>query len=369
MRHNKSLAVVVIATAVTAGWAVAPTTTWAAECHATFAGMTAAIDIEGAPTTLTGTTVDATGCNLGIYVGPGADGTVLDNVTVSGASDHGVLVQDVADVVIRDSTITHNGLDIATLPGGVPRSQVPGCQDTDPTTPCATLTEDKALTLLGTTDAVVENNTIADNVGDGGISVNDDGNWPSMSVLSQGQSRPAVGNVLRNNTISGNLSGCAIVLSAWNPGQGVNHNVVVGNMVTGQPFSGVTGSLVVAADPPGTAAIGNMVLHNTVTYSLIPGIIVHSNAPGDLVSQTKIVHNTLIADNWAKGADSVPGKSVGIAIASEAAAAAVPSVLTNTLLVHNSISDEDYGIWTSHATATRLVQNDFFNVTTNVVQE
>jgi hypothetical protein len=369
MRFGRSATVTLAAVAVTSGWMVSPPVGWASGCVSTAAGMTAAVDVEGAPATLTGTVVNATGCDIGIYVGPGADGTVIDGATVSGANDHGVLVQDVADVVVRNSTITGNGLDIATLPDGVPRSEVSGCTDADPNTPCPTLSEDKALTLLGTTNALVENNNIVGNVGDGGISINDDGNWPSMSVLTRGQSRPAVGNVLHRNTVSGNLNGCAIVLSAWNPGQGVNHNVVNDNTVTGQKFSGVTGSIVVAADPPGTSAIGNVVLHNTVTFSLIPGIIVHSNAPGDLVAGTKIIHNTLVSDNWVPGADSAPGKRVGIAIASEAAGAPSPSVITNTLLVHNSITDEDYGIWIDHANGTRFVHNSFTNVGTNVFVE
>lgn len=351
MPHTKSSRVALVAAAATFIWMFAPPAALAAECHSTSAGMTAAVDIEGSPAKLAGTVVNASGCDLGIYVGPGADGTVLDGVTVSGANDHGVLVQDVAGVVIRNSTISGNGVNIHTVPGGT-----------------AKLSEDKALTLLGTSDSVVQNNRIVDNVGDGGISINDDGNWPSMSVLTRGLARPAAGNVVRGNTVSGNLSGCAIVLSAFNPGQGVNHNVVADNTVTGQKFSGVIGSIVVAADPPGASALGNVVLHNTVTYSLIPGIIVHSYAPGDLVAGTKIIHNTLVADNWAKGADSVTGKSVGIAVASEAALAPTPSVLTDTLIVQNSISDEDYGIWTSHAIRTRFVQNDFTDVVTDIVQ-
>lgn len=350
MRFARSATVTLAAVAVTSGWMVSPPVGWAGGCVSTAAGMTAAVDVEGAPATLTGTVVNASGCDIGIYVGPGADGTVVDGATVGGANDHGVLVQDVSDVVIRNSTITGNGVNIHTQPGTAIK-----------------LSEDKALTLLGTSDVLVENNTIVGNVGDGGISINDDGNWPSMSVLSRGQSRPAVGNVLHHNTVSGNLNGCAIVLSAWNPGQGVNHNVVNDNTVTGQRFSGVTGSIVVAADPPGTSAVGNVVLHNTVTFSLIPGIIVHSNAPGDLVAGTKIIHNTLVSDNWVPGADSAPGKRVGIAIASEAADAPTPSVINDTKLIHNSITDEDYGIWVDHANGTRFVQNDFTNVGTNVV--
>lgn len=295
--------------------------------------------------------VDATGCDIGIYVGPGGSGAVIDGVTVTGANDHGILVQDVDGVVIRNSTITHNGVARHdAIIGGA-------------------LSEDKALTLLGARGALVEDNRVVDNVGDGGISINDDGPGPSEAVLYGGALRAAENNVVRGNEVAGNLFGCAIVLSSFHPGKGVNHNVVADNMVTGARFSAVTGSIVVAADTPYSSAIGNLVLHNTVTFSLIPGIIVHSNAPGDLVAGTKIIHNTLISNNWAVGADGVPGKRIGIAIESKSAGAPDPSVITDTQVVHNSITDDDYGIWVHDAERTRLVQNHFTNVATPVVLE
>lgn len=292
--------------------------------------------------------VDATGCDIGVYVGPGAAGAVVDGVTVHGANDHGILVQDVDDVVIRNSTVTGNGVARHSGQSG------------------SALSEDKALTLLGTRGVLVQNNMIVNNVGDGGVSINDDGPGASQAVIYGGLLRAADNNVLRGNDVGGNLGGCGIVLSAFHPGMGVDHNLVIGNTVHGARYSGVVGSLVVAADEPHTAAIGNVVLWNTVTYSLIPGIIVHSNAPGDLVAGTRILHNTLVSDNWVPGADSAPGKRVGIAIASESASAPSPSVITRTMVAQNSITDEDYGIWISHADHTKLVHNHFSDVVTPV---
>lgn len=294
-------------------------------------GMTARVVVTTA--TVVSGEVDATGCDLGIYVGPGAEGAVVDGATVSGANDHGILVQDVSDVAIRNSLISGNG---------VSRHNVPGTS-----TP---LSEDKALTLLGTRHVVVEDNTVRDNVGDGGISVNDDGNSPSMSVLSPGLSLPAVDNVIRGNVVSGNLGGCGIVLSAWNPGQGVNHNTVTGNVVTGAPgvFPPVIGSIVVAADPPNTSAVDNVVMKNVVTDSFIPGIIVHSNAPGDYVSGTQIVNNTLARDDWGK-VDG-PNATTAVAVEGRAAGAPSPSVLTDTVVAGNRISQQDIGIWVRGAT-------------------
>src|SRR5690348_11078329 len=49
---------------------------------------------EGRGRTVSNVTVDATGCDIGIYVAPGSSGVVLRDVTVTGANDHGILVQD-----------------------------------------------------------------------------------------------------------------------------------------------------------------------------------------------------------------------------------------------------------------------------------
>ncbi len=102
-------------------------------------GMTAKL-VVSSPETVSGVVVDAAGCDIGIYVGPGASNAVIEDDTVTGANDHGVLVQDVADVTVRDNRIVHNG--VAKKSG---------------------LGEDKALTLLGTTGAVVEGNLVSDN--------------------------------------------------------------------------------------------------------------------------------------------------------------------------------------------------------------
>lgn len=310
-------------------------------------GMTAKVVVSSA-TKVSGA-VNATGCDIGIYVGPGARGAVIDHARVSGANDHGILVQDVSHVVVRDSVIRGNGLH----PHNVPGTSTP-------------LSEDKAVTLLGTSHVLVEDNVVKDNVGDGGISVNDDGNKPSQSVLSTGAARPAFANVVRDNVVRGNLVGCAIVLSAWNPAEGVVANLVVGNTVTGRVGSKVVGSIVVAADPPGTKAINNVVLRNTVTASMTAGIIVHSNAPGDRVAGTKIVNNRLRNNDWSR--TDGPPKMVGIVIASLAAGAPTPSVLTNTIVARNRIRDEEIGIWISGATRTHISGLRFNHATIRVVR-
>src|ERR1035441_6148255 len=59
---------------------------------------------------LTGTKIDATGCDIGIYVGPGTEKVVIRGVTVTGANEHGIFVQDASHVTIQYSVVTGNGV-------------------------------------------------------------------------------------------------------------------------------------------------------------------------------------------------------------------------------------------------------------------
>jgi parallel beta-helix repeat protein len=96
-------------------------------------------------------TIDATGYDIGIYIGPGVHDVMVTEATVTGANDEGILVQDASNIVIKNSTISNNAID---------------AHDG--------LSEDKAIVLAGTTNVLVKNNTIEDNMR-GGIALVDDG--------------------------------------------------------------------------------------------------------------------------------------------------------------------------------------------------
>ena len=59
---------------------------------------------------LTGTTITATGCDLGIYIGPWTDQVLISGVTVTGANQHGIFAQDASHVTIQYSVVTGNGV-------------------------------------------------------------------------------------------------------------------------------------------------------------------------------------------------------------------------------------------------------------------
>jgi hypothetical protein len=159
------------------------------------------------------------------------------------------------------------------------------------------------------------------------------------------------------NTIKDNSVACGIVVSSWDPGEGVSENLVVGNTVIGNspgptnlPF---IGSIVVAADAPNTTAKNNVVLRNTVIGGWIPGIIVHSNAPGDVVTGTVIAHNRL-SDNGVEPGLNAP-LPAGINIVSEVLGGPNPSVLRNTLVIWNTVTSDYYGVWHVGDTNTRII--------------
>ena len=105
----------------------------------------------------TRTVPDATGCGVGVYVGPTATGVTITGATISGASDEGILAQDTSALTVEGSTITGNGIDPS-----------PGLDSTG------------GIVLVGVTDSTVGGatpsvgNSVTNNDG-GGILVNDDG--------------------------------------------------------------------------------------------------------------------------------------------------------------------------------------------------
>ena len=278
-------------------------------------------------------TVNASGYDLGIYIGPGVHGVVVTGATISGANQEGILVQDTSNIQITNSIVKDNGA------GG-------------PTGP-----ERKAIELVGTANCVVENNIVEDNKGDGGIGLADDGpvNPTAPNPVAAGPIASS-GNLITGNLVQDNLVGCGIVMSAWNPGAGLKHNIVSNNTLIG----GV-GGIIVAADLPFTTATDNMVLNNTVSGSQIMGIIVHSNAPGDVVSGTKVIGNTLSNDGN-EGPPYDPFLPTGIAVVAEVPGGPNPSVLNNTQVLSNTVSNETYGVWVYNSPDTHIA-----NLTTTLV--
>ncbi|MCY0877260.1 MAG: right-handed parallel beta-helix repeat-containing protein [Firmicutes bacterium] len=290
------------------------------------------------PSATQSTILDATGQNDGIDVsGSASAGTVITGLTIEHANNKAIWAQDSAHLLIANNFITDNGL--------APNTAIP---------------ENKPIQLDGVSYSVISNNTITNNQADGAISVTDNGAMnpgSPMQAPPSGNSGsaapaivpiPAIGNVISDNTITGNLNGCAIVTGAFNPGGGLFDTQVIGNTVSGSPLGIDIGTGFI----PGTQAIDNSIVDNTVTNNLGTGILVHSTNKGDTLSGSIVSGNTVSGNGpFIDRGVTVIGKPTGIALIGDNAP------VTETTVTNNTISNEYYGIWGANAIGTTLAGN------------
>jgi hypothetical protein len=299
---------------------------------------------------LTGTAINATGCDIGIYVGPGTVTVLISGVTVTGANEHGIFAQDASHVTIQYSVVTGNGVaGHACPPAGAPPS---GC-----------IAEDKAIELAGTSDSLVSHNLVSFNRADGGIGVADDGPTdPGAPNTSPGNPHGAQNNVVSDNLIIDNSNGCGIVVAAYNQGTDVEGTKVFGNTVIGTapapgqifpPHGSYIGQIVVATDGPFAEISNTQVVGNNLDGSELPGIVVHSNVFGDVIGQTLIQDNVIADNGYYPGPPATnpndPGVSqgtTGIALIAEVGGTDTPSpVLADTNVSSNTVLNDTNGVW------------------------
>ena len=281
--------------------------------------------------------IQASGCDIGIYVPPGAAGVVVRRATVTGAADQGILVQDANSVLIEDSTVTGDLVnpDVCPFPPAKPKG------------PC--IVDAKAVELVGSSHSTIEDNTIVANLGEGGIGVFDDGP-ESPGTLGAGRPLPAVGNLVEHNVVVDNPRGCGIVVSTHVAGEAVIGNRVIDNVSVGNAEG-----VVVADNMPDTELAGTVVRGNVATDSMDPGIVLNSLAPGDVVSGTLVEDNVLSRNGGLPAFEHLPGyapKPTGLIVVTAALPPGTPKgaaapVQEGVRISGNIISDEGWGIWST----------------------
>jgi parallel beta-helix repeat protein len=282
------------------------------------------------------TIINASGKMNGInIIGTGANGTIIEGITVENADNHGIYVQDAGNVEIINNIVEHNGLNATVCP------QPPA----KPTGPC--IIDDKALELVGTHNVTVANNIVTNNLADGGIAVVD------LGALNPGSLTPthiianATDNLIINNKVLYNKGGCGIIISSKN--MGTMDNIVVNNTVEFNPAG-----IIVGAGAPNSNTLNNKVINNTVFNNFLPGIIVHSAAPGATISNTIIMFNK-VGENGNFIAVGALNKT-GILVSGDV----MP--VSNTIIQNNNVSNEYYGIWLRNAPNAKLLNNTVANV-------
>ncbi|HXQ91675.1 MAG TPA: right-handed parallel beta-helix repeat-containing protein [Nitrososphaerales archaeon] len=355
---RKTLLLYLIATAFLIPIAIPATAVFATTCTpAGSTGLTAYMVVTHSHQTISKTTINATGCDLGIYVSPGLSYVTITSVTVSGANQHGIFVQDDSHITITHDLVTGNGVaGIACPPAGAPP---PGC-----------IPEDKGIQLVGTRDSIVSHNVVSNNTSDGGIGVADDGPQnPGAPLGTAGGTFMALNDIVSYNSITDNTKGCGIVIAAYNPGVGVRNVTARGNTIVGQapgtPIVAATGpyigQIVVATDAPSVTISNVKVIDNTLNGAFLPGIVLHANVFGDKILNTRIVGNLIAQTGYYPGPPNATSNTpnvyqgtTGISIVAENTATTSPqAVISHTLVSSNTVLGDNNGVWlcfTKHTT-------------------
>jgi len=266
------------------------------------------------PLRLTGhdATIDATGKDNGVLIGPGASGSTVGYLRVVNAIGEGILATQVDGVRILHNHVEHNDQGV-TVPNTYGQCQADGQVPGD----CG-----EGLHLQATTNTLAIANDVSDNAG--GILVSDD-------------IAASHGNLVAFNKVENNKPDCGITVPAHNPAAGVYDNTIAGNWVTGNGEGGV----LIAAAVPGAAAHDNRVIGNHLEGNGFAGVTLHGHAPGQNLDNNVIAGNVILRNNVSGDDDAGVFDTTGVLIFS-----GFPSLHINgTVIRNNLIKDDHFGIW------------------------
>jgi parallel beta-helix repeat protein len=286
--------------------------------------------VVGKPLSLVGhnssnTVIDATGLLNGLYIdgldNPGLASVVVTGFTVKNANLEGIVITNASNVTVSYNQVLNNNrsLDIndATCPGAPPWETLEGFD-------CG-----EGIHLSGVDHSVVANNTSQYNAG--GILLSDD-------------TGPTHDNLISNNIVTDNPYDCGITLashpSATMSGApfGVFHNTISGNTSSGNgtQVPGAGAGVGIFDSIPGTMNYGNVIINNRLTNNGLPGVAMHSHAPGQTITDNMIIGN-YIAGNGADTDDAFTPGPTGINVFGVSPA-------SGTVITNNVIKDESVDI-------------------------
>jgi hypothetical protein len=323
-------------------WPSAAQATPAASCTANAGNTGLSASIVAHPgQRITHRMVDATGCDIGIFIGRGVEHVTVDAVTVTDANFQGILAIDTSHVTVVNSRIDGNGFN--TIDNSAPPLPGSGVH--------SYVSQAFGISLFGVSDSTVAHNAVFNN-GRGGIGIMDNGpNNPG--AITQDESAPLMGSshdVVVGNQIWSNYNGCALVVATQNFGGWLSHLVLAGNTIHGTGLSPTMGpdigGIVVAADPPNSSVRNVRVLANRVTDSFEGGVIVNAEAFNSFTRNVLVAGNRVSGNNW--GAQEAP-KTAGVIVFADPGAAVPPGARAPrnlfTFVAGNRISDQFYGIY------------------------
>lgn len=303
-------------------------------------GLSAAL-VANSHETIAHRTIDAKGCDIGIFVGPGVTGVTIDAVTVTGANFQGIFAEKTSGVTVERSTITGNGF--GTIDASAPLL---------PSGVHSLVSQAFAISLFGVSHSSVMNNRVFDN-GRGGIGIMDNGpNNPGTMTQDHTASLVASSNdKVVGNRVTKNYNGCGIVLATQNLGGSLSDMVVAKNTVTGTGMSSHgpdIGGIVVAADLPNSTVSNVLVGGNKVSGSFEGGLIVNAEAFNSSTTNVRLIGNTASGNNVGHlEAPNTAGIIVFAAGSQKNPPKTNPAQNVGTVVSGNSLTHQVYGIWSS----------------------
>jgi parallel beta helix pectate lyase-like protein len=350
-RRKPLIAVVITLCTIPAAAALGLITAGAAQAHTSCTadvggtGLSAAV-VAHAHQRISHRSVDATGCDIGIYVGAGARHVAIRSTTVTGANFQGIFAEKTSHLTITRSTVTGNAFN--TIDPSAP--PLPGSGVT------SYVGQAFAISLFGVSHATVSDNVVYNN-GRGGIGLMDNGPFdPGARMQNQDANAPLVSSshvTIAHNATWSNYNGCGIVAATQNVDGYLSHISIRDNWIKGTGFGEAgpdVGGIVVAADLPGSKVAHVNVNGNRVRDSFEAGLIVNAEAPGSWTSRVYFFDNKVSGNNV--GHLEAPDTAGVVTFAAPGAAN------YHTMIWHNDISDQFYGVWSRGDFPPKVFAND-----------
>jgi hypothetical protein len=320
-------------------------------------GLTAYMVVSKSGTTVHGQTINANGCDIGIYIAPGTSGVTITGTTISGANDHAIFAQDSWNLLVENNLAYNTGAN--------------GGHSCNVVTKGPCVAEDKAIQFAGVSDSIIKGNSVRENGADGGIGIATDGPTIDAGALMPSATKAfwSKDNIIDSNAITYNLLGCGIVISTYNPKVGdlntwITDNTIIGvspYMFTGNEY---VGQIVVATDAPYGIIEKTYVMQNHIDGSLLPGIVVHSNAFGDKLAWIWIEHNVISENGWypksfATGSNDPQAAQGAVGIAMIAEHNVQPPhepnpILSNAYAINNTMLSDNIAVWRCFLTNSQI---------------
>jgi parallel beta-helix repeat protein len=288
--------------------------------------------------------IDATGQNVGVTIAE--SDTKVDGFTVENATGEGILAVGVSEVVIDSNVVDNNNM-------GGPTSTHRECRATGSVPgDCG-----EGIHLMGVSDSRVSANRVTDNQG---------------GILLTDEAGATFDNVITENTVQNNLVDGGITLASHRPtssegrrSSGVFDNSIRKNSVLHNGLTGTRGGGVLLATPaPGTAVYDNDVAGNLIAENGLAGVTLHAHGRHqDLNGNT--IHDNFIGPNNLAGDPPPP---VGAGDPNLTGVLVYSTVVrVNVNISNNIIAFDTYGIWLSPTVdAEGLATNHYLAVTTPV---